>query len=398
MIGNGVVGVELLPPTIHSPDLLLLLGQILRPDLDPATVAKLRFQLMRPGFSWQSLIDLATQQDVLPPLILTLVGRGLLPPVPRAANVEGHVTQRLTDAYEQHLERQERLKQQLERILAALNEAGVAALLLKGARYLVAPLGAWCQARTMRDIDLLIHPGDGERVLTVLTALGYRNGPFIPLRHHHLPELCCDDEPAMLEIHTAVHSLEAERAMSTAEVWAEARSSADAPVLVMPNKWQALHCMLHHQLSDLGYRRRILAVKALWEWTMLAREFSEQDWKVIMAQMRAANASDVMASWLIQAQRLFGAVIPAFIHPSPTAIANAEGVFRFASKPHWLRRTIVITDQLRFSFARETLAMRYGKSPSQISPLDAGKYAMRLLRVHRGRMLLRLMGRGDRLS
>jgi hypothetical protein len=62
------VDLELLPPTIRNRVLLGLLGDILRNDADSTAVPALRLRLMRPDFSWQALVDLATQQDVLPPL------------------------------------------------------------------------------------------------------------------------------------------------------------------------------------------------------------------------------------------------------------------------------------------------------------------------------------------
>jgi hypothetical protein len=360
----------------------------------------MRLRLLNNGFSWQSLIDLALGQDVLPPLILTLSKRGLLLPVPRSTKSSGesHVTARLAAVYRQHLARRKREKRQLEEILSVLDDAGIISLILKGARYLVAPVGAWCEARTIRDIDILVRPRDGERALAALKAAGYQYGPDIALKHHHLPEIRRLGDPATVEIHTEVHSLDAQRVLSTEHVWANAAKSGAGTFLVMPTRWQALHCMLHHQISDHGYRRRILAVKALWEWTMLARDFSREDWDAITTHIQAADAADALGSWLVQSHRLFGAEIPAFVTISPDARANADATFRLASQPHWTRRAKFIADQLRFSFARETLALRYGKPPSRVSLVDAGRYLVHLLRQHRGRALRRLTGYRDRLS
>ncbi|MGP8120456.1 MAG: hypothetical protein ACLP8B_08015, partial [Xanthobacteraceae bacterium] len=72
------------PATIRDSSLLSLLGDILRPDIDPATTGAMRLRLMRRGFSWQALVDLARGQDVLLPLIFSLNARGLLPPIPRS--------------------------------------------------------------------------------------------------------------------------------------------------------------------------------------------------------------------------------------------------------------------------------------------------------------------------
>jgi hypothetical protein len=200
------------------------------------------------------------------------------------------------------------------------------------------------------------------------------------------------------DAHTDALADVGQRFLSTAHVWSQARKIDGSSFLVMPIVWQAVHCLLHHQISDHGYGRRILAVRALWEWAMLSRGFSHDDWHTIESHMQAANAPDVLGSWLMQTHLLFGVEIPAFIAISPDAHANAEATLRLASAPHWRRRARFIGDQLRFSFARDTLAMRYGIPPSQVSVVDAGRYLGHLVRRHRGAMFRRLVGYRDRMS
>ncbi|MGB6286177.1 MAG: nucleotidyltransferase family protein, partial [Xanthobacteraceae bacterium] len=130
---------ELLPPRIRNPALRALIGDILKPDTELAGVSALRLRLMDPGFSWQALIDLATQHDLLPPLIHALSERALLPPVPHAPR-NGHVTPRLRQYYREHLARRELQRTQIENVLRHFNRAGIVPLILKGARYVVAPV------------------------------------------------------------------------------------------------------------------------------------------------------------------------------------------------------------------------------------------------------------------
>ena len=61
-------GLELMPPSIRDPGMLALLGDIL--GVEPVT-SPLRLRLMDFGFCWQTLVDLAADQDMLPPLILS---------------------------------------------------------------------------------------------------------------------------------------------------------------------------------------------------------------------------------------------------------------------------------------------------------------------------------------
>lgn len=117
---------------------------------------------------------------------------------------------------------------------------------------------------------------------------------------------------------------------------------------------------------------------------MLAHKFSDEDWDAIVSHMAAAGVTDVLGSWLMQSHRLFGLEIPSLVTISSAARAHADATFRLALRPHWARRAKFIADELQFSLARETLATRYGKSPSQISLLDAGKYLAYLFRRRLG--------------
>jgi len=391
---------ELLPPSIRNPELLMLLGDILKADADQGAVPALRVRLMRPDFSWQALLDLAVQHDVLPPLIQALSQRALLPPVPRRATPadSDHVTPRLQQCYREHLARRQLLTAQLQNILRGLNRDGIFPLILKGARYLVAPVAAWSEARTFRDIDLLLRPSDADRAFTILVAEDYRPGqPYMP-NYHHLPELERQGEPSSVEIHTAPLSLAGQAALSADFLWRHAVKAADGSCFILPAKWQALHCLLHHQLADRGYARRILALKPLWEWMMLTRHGARDDWQEIERHMRDAGALDLLGSWLAQAHHLFGAPLPNEIAIPAQAAQNAAATFKRASAPHWRRRTSFVMDQLRYSFSKDTLAARYGKAPEKISVADGGRYLLALLRQHRGSLLRRLVGHQDRLS
>ena len=390
------------PAQIRDSALLDLLGDILQPEIDPATIGALRLRIMRRGLSWQALVDLARGQGVLLPLIFALNARGLLPPLPRSIKYsDHHVTARLGGLYAQNLAWRRLQTVQLERVLDALARAAVVPLMLKGARYLVEPPGSWCEARSMADFDLLVPSGQAERAFAALEAEGYRpvaGERFIPGFSHHLPTLEHPHEPAPVELH--VHSLVSagERMMSTEHVWAQAITAGDRRCLVLPVRWHALHGLLHHQIQDRGHIQRSLNIRALWEWAMLASTFTVGDWDVINAHMQHAGASDALGSWRVQAQRIFKLEIPHHCAVSPAARAHADGSYRLAGRPYWQRRIRYIVDQLRVSFAPETLALKYGTRRSRGSFLLALQNLIELLWVHRGKVLQRLTGYRDRLG
>ncbi len=391
---------ELLPPRIRDSNLLALLGDLLGGDRDRVAAASLHIKEAGGNFRWQGLIELASQQDALHPLLQVLSNLALLPSARNAgqAAVADDITARLNRYYGEHLIRRELQKAQLDRVLGIFDRADVRPLILKGARYLIAPIGAWCEGRTLRDFDLLLRPDDAHKAFAALVAEGYRAGETYMPNYHHLPDLHRSGEPARVEIHTDGLAAIAQSVVPTEFLWRNARPGADGRSFVLPPKWQALHCLVHHQLSDHGFARRVLAVKPLWEWTMLTRDLPRYDWLDIMAHLQAAGALDLLGSWLVQSQALFGVPAPNFIAISAQARRNAVTTLALASAPQWRRRAGFVASQLGFAFSRETLAARFGKTPSGVSVADGARYFVQLLRTHRGGLLRRLLGNGDRLS
>jgi hypothetical protein len=391
---------ELMPAGIRERELFRLLGDLLSPQIRGHSTGALRLRLMQHGFSWQALVELASGQDVLPPLIFALSVRRLLPPIPRSPKNgnDAHVAIRLGEYYRGHLARRQLAKSQLQNVLSALNHAGIVPLILKGARYLLAPHESWYEARAIRDIDLLVRQYEADRTVAALEAQGYRLGSPYMADYHHLAALERPGDPVPVEIHTDALAFNAQRLASTEFVWTHSAKNDSGTFFFMPDRWQALHCLLHHQLSDHGYSRQILAVKALWEWAMLTRGFSREDWEALAAHMQAAGGSDLLGSWVVQSHRLFGVKIPEYIAISPQAYRNASATFELATKAHWRRRAHFVLDQLRSSFARETLGKRYGKSVADVSLMDAGRYMAYLCKLHRGRWLRRLIGHPERPS
>lgn len=374
---------------------LQLLGDILQLDTNRSATSTLRLKLLQPGFSWQALVELALAQGVLLPLIFALSTRSLSPPIPRSITWEKHVSVQLQGVYALHLAYRQRERQQLEDVLQVLKRARVAPLILKGARYLVAPVDEWCEARAMADFDILIQPGDIQSARTALAAAGYRQASdqAAPYKSaHHLPPLEHPDHPKTLEIH--VHPLTAAAAtiMNTRQVWDKANTAQSGAFLVLPPIWHAVHGLLHHQVQDRGHVLHKLCIKGLWEWSMLARAFTEDDWNAVRAHMQAARALDILDSWLLQSHRLFGLEVPWLAEICPAAERHADATLRRAFWPYWIRRSRQIADELTVSFARPTLAAKYDVPPAHVSLAHVGRNLMELLQRYHGSVLQRLSG------
>jgi hypothetical protein len=358
--------VDRLPETIADDALLALLGSILENDPTSQRTAELCTRLFQRGFSWQALVDLAIAHNVLPPLVFALKQHRLLPPVPAALGQnarETHVTSRLDAAYREFLARQDILKHQLKAALIVLNEAGLTPLLLKGAAHLTLTEPAWHEARAMRDLDILVPAPDADRASRALLSLGYRPDPNAPPLDRHLPELWLAGGAGTIEIHIEALSFAARDAFTTDEVWQRAVPwrFAGASCKILPPEWHLLHGLLHHQLGDRGHARRMLAVKGLWEFAKVGSTVPPQGWRAISTHAAERGTGVALSSWCIQANRLFGLKAPEELLADRAGRKHAEATFKRARASYQLRQVLYVADKLRFAFAPETLAFRYGK-------------------------------------
>ena len=144
-------------------DLYRTLCLVLSNQLEQASLATLDES------TWKQLANLAENQGVAPLLYWRF----------KENNIRDHlcipeeVYYRLKSAYYQTLSRNIVLYQELRRILYALEEAGIPAILLKGAA-LAVTLYEDIGLRPMGDIDLLIHKKDLTQIFNVMKTLGYQ--------------------------------------------------------------------------------------------------------------------------------------------------------------------------------------------------------------------------------
>jgi hypothetical protein len=383
--------------------LFKLLADIISFHAGTENTARLRLRLIDKTVSWQALVDLAEAQDALSPFVWAMLSRSLLLPLPAFTTgslAASHPTVQLLSVHKEFLARRKRQRDQLAAIVTALNRDSIEPLLLKGARYLLAPAGSWAEARTMRDIDLLAPPGQSERMIDVLATMGYAAiTSDIPI-DQHLPEVWRAGEPSVVEVHTEALAFSARKILATDEVWRRAhRLSSDlGNLFVLPSEWHLLHGLLNHQISDHGYVRRVLAVKPLWEFAMLAGDVSEPGWRAIADHLTARRHADLLGSWIVQAEQLYGLAYPQGVDISAGARAHAAATLANAVAPEWLRRWRVLVNEVRFAFARETLAVRYKLDPADVSLMTMVHHLMFLRRHYRGRAGARLFGFRDRAS
>jgi hypothetical protein len=239
----------------------------------------------------------------------------------------------------------------------------------------------------MRDIDILVRASEATNANHILQSIGYRSDPNPPPLDRHLPELRLPGRRGAVEIHTEALAFSARRTFTTDEVWAHAepRTFAGAALRALLPEWHLFHGLLHHQIADHGHARRLLAVKGLWEFAMVGSELSPRAWASIAEHASDRGAIDVLMSWVVQANRLFGLKIADALPNSDKARVHAEATFRRARAPYEIRWAYFIADRLRFAFNRETLAIRYRLKEGDSLTMAALRHMFFLMHSYWGR-------------
>ena len=362
-----------------------IIGSVLEPNSTLQSSSSLMQLLWRREFQWAELISFAAGQDILAPVVWSLTSRSLLPAIPKnlpSEKKQRFITTRLHEAWHEHAVRQDDLRAQLYDCLAALNGAGITPVLLKGARYLSAAEPHWAAARPMRDIDLLIRPEHSNPAIAALRGIGYVADAPSGLQSHHLPELRLPGRHGAVELHTEALAPAGAKFLPTELVWQKSKpvEMGDALAWALPPAWQGLHAMLHHQVSDDGYAQRIIAFKPLWEFCRLKSDSRPEDWENLWALPEIGN---YLASWNLQAERIFGLTSSAK-QPAPFAARlQVEACFSEAVQPEWRRRIRFLARQLRRGFARDTIAARYAVPHREAGFRLRARHAWFLIRRYR---------------
>lgn len=360
---------NILPPRIENRDTLDLLCRSLAVRHCPYDDQDLRLAFFSEDFSWNALIELAIAHNLFVPLIACLNTRGLILPKPRNADdstLQNHPTVLMEDVYARHTERQGDLRGQLWTISAAFNDHGIVPLALKGARYLLPDAPDWADARSMNDIDLLVPEDMALPASEILRSLGYRSLPALSMTDHHLAPMMRVGSHGTIELHTMALGQDGRPVLSTEDVWSSSvvYSLGKARLRALPPGWQMLLGFLHYQLSHRNHRRRVLALKGLWEFACEAHRLAEEDWEDIAGHIDNPASREAFGEWLALAEQLYCLTPPAALPVSESDRENALKTMLWARKPTWIRRVHYFSDVLKFAFSKTRLAARYDCEPS----------------------------------
>jgi hypothetical protein len=278
-------------------DTLDALTRVLRPDAPADGPPPL------PPARWDAMIALANRH---------LLGPALHVAAGRADHVDAGALDYLAMLHAMNRRRNAAIRRQAVELVQALNDDGIAPMLLKGALVLMAPPRIGRGARMMSDIDLAVPAGAAAPALAVLDRLGYRLHERYPEGHHAYGEFMREGDPASVDPHFEL--IDQRDVLPAAEIWERAARVAYRGLdfrTPCPTD-RLLHNLLHAQIHHRGnFYRGAVDLRQLYEFATLAAAFgADIDWSFIRERMARHKLLTPLESYLFLARRLFGTAWP----------------------------------------------------------------------------------------
>jgi hypothetical protein len=205
-------------------------------------------------------------------------------------------------------------RRELLAVTRALAEAGIEALLLKGAAlaYQVYPEPA---LRPRDDTDLLIRTADRDRAGSALIALGYEpaaeNTSELATAQRHLVRVDAQGFAHSIDVHWRVtNPLVFAEALPFDRAW---RRSVAVPALEGARALCFVDALLLAGLHRLAHHGDDSSLIWVYDIHRLAGAFAEQDWEDLVAQAAANSLSGACRHGLSRSREAFGTRIPAGI-------------------------------------------------------------------------------------
>ena len=251
---------------------------------------------------WNEIITLASAQAVLPALA------GAARNLPGGLDAAGDAGVFLAEMKDANHRRNSHLKGRLLVIGTALDKAGIPAVALKGAAFLLndgANAAAW---RFSQDLDILVPADAVEPAAKILIAMGYAESglPYRPEDRHHYPPLIHADGETVVEIHGRLAPepdfplLPAGRVLDGAEP-----ARADTAIKVPHRDDRLIHLIAHAQCNSLRYKRRFILLRDvcdLMELVARTDDAERLDWETIHGRFAEAGLQPELAGFLAAAE------------------------------------------------------------------------------------------------
>lgn len=251
---------------------------------------------------WMSVIGLANQ---------TLTTPALIDFVDRYASVlPEDVCTYVRQIYRRNVLRNERLADQLEEAVVAMNDHGVTPVLLKGAATLAATPNERRGVRLMCDLDIMVMPDEAERAIAALRAIGYGiHAEASRESRKWFVELIRSIDVGSIDLHQAAPGpahFYRDPALSNCVPSPLGRGSVRIPTPT----YRALMLIIHDQFQDYGYWLGDLDLRHLIELRDLSSSMGGLDWEELTSHISGELMKNAVETQLIALAELLGVEIP----------------------------------------------------------------------------------------
>lgn len=343
---------------------------------------------------WDRLLAIADRHRLLPALWSSLAGAGALTPVPTAVRAtlgarlgpaRALPAMALEDAHRANAARVADLLEQAAEVVAAIADAGVVVVPVKGVDALWSGRYPDPAARTMTDLDLLVAPGHATAAWEVVQRLGYQPVAAAPAEHH-LPPLVRPGRPGSVEVHTALLRGRWAGLLPADDVVARSRPADQGPGHRLHRDDAATILVAHAQLQDEQRLLLELPLRSLHETALALHHGEPVDWEAVAGRLAGGGAAGALHHHLALVEHLFGGRQPL---PSPRAARRRAAVLVALADQRRLRRALGQVAFVPRALAPERMVALHGGAAS-----GPGLWATRARHVAAG-LSRRLTGGGE---
>ncbi|NQT33968.1 nucleotidyltransferase family protein [bacterium] len=245
--------------------------------LSPSSPESLQTVLTRmTDTDWEDIIHRSNRHSITPIL------HKRLEEISDKCEIPTEIIEKIENYYLLNLSRNIRIQHNLGKIIKSFNEAGMEAIVLKGA-YLSEAVYEDIAMRTMSDMDVLVKSSDVSQAEQLILSLGYiphRNNPQLGIScNHYVYQRQNDSTP--LELHWHILHLPFSDSISIQDIWDRAyRTEVNGiKTLVQSPEDLLIHICFHtafmHTFSQCGLRM-------LWDIRVILKHFAGRlNWEQI---------------------------------------------------------------------------------------------------------------------
>jgi hypothetical protein len=274
-------------------------------------IAEMRRDIRDRSWKWESLIQVASAELVLPALLERMQELGL------ASELPAEIADFFLSLRELSLQRNRQLLDETVRIGRILNDIGIEPLVLKGVAYLMSGVFRDFSTRFISDIDILLSPSMLMPAVDALKKDGYVpwEGNF---GHHYFP--LRRRGGAWVELHHSLGGGTSRSIIPSEEVLKNSLclDFAGVKIRVPCPQHLVLHHIVHAQIHH-GHSEGIWpSLRTVYDLVSLQHRFKDSfDWPSIENRFRVNRRRGALAMHLLLAEERLGAKYPIQIRMTP---------------------------------------------------------------------------------